>query len=64
MFYMKYKGKKLVISEDNVFTVCPRCGREHSVDLQDILMGGEADLYSTSVYCADCSRKDTEVPVK
>ena len=41
MFYMKHKGKKLVISEDNVFTVCPRCGREHSVDLQDILMGGK-----------------------
>ena len=60
MFYMKHKGKKLVISEDNVFTVCPRCGREHPVDLQDILAGGEADLYtdaqnvkSGSWWCGD-----------
>lgn len=55
MFYMKHKGKKLKILEDNVFTVCPKCGKEHAVDLQDILAGGKADLYSTSVYCQVCA---------
>ena len=55
-FYLKHKGERLEIREDNVYTVCPKCGREHSVDLQDILSAPDADLYSTSVYCEDCSK--------
>lgn len=55
MFYMKCNGKKLEIREDNVYTTCPRCGKEHKVDLCDILGGGDADLYSTNVYCPECS---------
>ncbi len=27
MFYMKYKGKKLNIHEDNVYTICPECAK-------------------------------------
>lgn len=55
MFYMKHKGKKLEINEDNVYTVCPQCGKEHHVDISDILASGSADLYGTSVYCEACS---------
>lgn len=55
MFYMKHKGKKLEICEDNVFTICPQCGKECSVDLQDILSLEHADLYNTDVYCERCS---------
>lgn len=55
MFYMKHKGKKLEIRDDNVYTICPGCGKEHKVDLQDILSCGHADLYSTYVYCERCS---------
>ncbi len=58
MFYMKHKGKKLEIYEDNVFTLCPICGREHPVDLMSILP--EGDLYGTNVYCTDCSKKIIE----
>ena len=47
MFYMKHKGKKLFIDSENVYTACPRCGKEHAVDLQEILSGGDADLYGT-----------------
>lgn len=40
MFYMKYKGKKLEIHEDNVFAICPGCGKEHSIDLVAVLASG------------------------
>lgn len=55
MFYMKHKGKKLEIREDNVYTICPECSKEHTVDLQEILASGETDLYGTAVYCPTCS---------
>lgn len=57
MFYMKHKGKRLEIREDNVFTICPLCGREHAVDLQDILSYEHSDLYGTNVYCQQCSEQ-------
>ena len=57
MFYLKYKGAKLPVEADNVYTVCPECGREHTVDLQVILEGGDADLYGTAVYCGKCSAR-------
>ena len=55
MFYLKHEGKKLEINEDNVYTVCPQCGKEYQVDICDIFAGGNADLYGTSVYCEACS---------
>ena len=57
MFYLKHKGKRLMIEPDNVFTICPACGKEHGVDLQDILGDGEGDLCGTVVYCGKCSAK-------
>lgn len=55
MFYLKDNGKKLPISYDNVYTTCPQCGREHKVDLEEILESGEHDLDTTHVYCEECS---------
>lgn len=55
MFYVKGRGRKVNLREDNVFTKCPACGREHAVDLVAIFEGGEADFYSTAVYCPECS---------
>lgn len=55
MFYLKYKGKRLLIESDNVYTTCPLCGKERVVDLQDILGDGNSDLYGTAVYCEKCS---------
>ena len=57
MFYIKIGKKKRNIREDNVFTRCPECGREHAVDLQEMLKGGDADLYGTQVYCPECSER-------
>ncbi|MGO5028237.1 hypothetical protein [Candidatus Agathobaculum pullicola] len=61
MFYLKHKGKKLTICDNNVYTRCPVCGREHPVDLMDILAGGDCDLYGTVVYCEECSCKRDNV---
>ena len=37
MFYMKFNGEKLEIESDNVYTLCPRCGKEHQIDLADVV---------------------------
>lgn len=55
MFYLKHKGEKLEITGDNVYTTCPRCGKEHCVDIHDILADGHSDLYGTAVYCNACA---------
>ena len=57
MFYLKHKGEKLNIGDDNVFTTCPICGKEHAVDLHELLAGGEADLFGTAVYCPACAER-------
>lgn len=62
MFYVKEKLSDAVavsieITDENVFTRCPGCGDEVSVDLAELFSDGESDLYGTAVYCDECSRK-------
>ena len=56
MFYLKHKGKKLYIDDTNVFTTCPKGGKERRVNIQDVLGDGESDLFGTAVYCQDCGK--------
>ena len=56
MFYVKGKLETIAIEEDNVFTTCPICGEEFSVDLLEVLVDGHGDLYGTNVYCNECSK--------
>ena len=61
MFYIKTRlgGETEItteITDENVFTRCPQCGSEFSVDLTDVFADGEGDLYGTSIYCESCSR--------
>lgn len=61
MFYVKTNlGEgaviKTEITDENVFTRCPQCGSEFSVDLADVFTDGEGDLYGSSIYCESCSR--------
>ena len=65
MFYIKTKqhsGKMVSteITDENVFTRCPECGREMPVDLAEIFADGEGDLFSTQVLCAACTKASTE----
>lgn len=60
MFYVKTQLGEAVelivaIQEDNVVTYCPGCGKEIAMDLTELLQSGDHDLYSTRVYCAQCS---------
>ncbi|MEL7610619.1 MAG: hypothetical protein AAGU74_14090 [Bacillota bacterium] len=57
MFYMKHGNRKLEILDDNVYTLCPQCGQEEHVDIQEILSSGDADLCGTAVYCERCLRE-------
>ena len=62
MFYIKtkqYCGKtiNIEITDENVFTRCPECGREMPVDLAEIFADGEGDLFSTQVVCAACAKR-------
>ena len=62
MFYIKSKlanGKmvKTDITDENVFTCCPECGREFAVDISEIFSDGEGDLYSTNIICCACTNK-------
>ena len=50
MFYMKHKGTKLEIREDNVYTKCPVCGKEKKVDLVELIRDG-GDLFGTMIVC-------------
>ena len=61
MFYLKQENNgttvETVITDKNVFCLCPDCGREHAVDVSKIFAGGDADLFSARVYCPGCSKK-------
>lgn len=61
MFYLKTKinDETAIITEltgENVFTFCPECGKEFEIDLHDVF-SNDGDLYSTAIYCAECSAK-------
>ena len=58
MFYVKEKINdamevSIEINDENVFCICPKCGKEVRVDLVEVLE--EGDLVSTQVCCNTCS---------
>lgn len=62
MFYVKEKisstaETKIEINDENVFCICPKCGREVQVNLEDVMIDGKGDLCSTAVLCEECSKK-------
>lgn len=65
MFYIKTRkpnGKvvRTEITDENTFTRCLECGRELPVDLAEILLDAEGDLFSTGIVCAGCTVKKTK----
>ena len=60
MFYVKAEiaegcELRIDITDENVFTTCPECGTEIEVDIAELLETGECDMYSTQIYCSECS---------
>ena len=63
MFYIKSKAPdgravKSEITDENVFTKCPECGRELAVDLGEVFSEGEGDLFSTNIICSRCTVRE------
>ncbi|MDE5569641.1 MAG: hypothetical protein K2I82_03175 [Ruminococcus sp.] len=61
MYYVKTKINEETtltteLTDENVFTQCPECGKEFAIDLTDVFLNG-GDLYSTVIYCVECSAK-------
>ncbi len=57
MFYVKATLAEGVeinidITDENVYTRCPVCGKEMNVDIVEYARGTEFDLCGTSVYCS------------
>jgi hypothetical protein len=62
MFYVKEKingtTTRIDLTDENIFTICPECKKEHQINIVDVLRDGDSDLYSTSVLCVECSKKE------
>lgn len=60
MFFVKEKiGNTTInveITDENIFTVCPKCHREHYLDLEDLYcaLGDDVD---DGICCDDCASK-------
>lgn len=43
------------LSDKNVYSICPKCGKEIQVNLSDVLKEEDTDLHTTCVYCKSCT---------
>lgn len=63
MFYVKEKINeamevRIEVGCDNVFGICPRCGDEVQINLEDLANADDSlDLYGMAVYCDDCTKE-------
>lgn len=55
MHYLKNNGEALEIRHDNVYNLCPECGKECVVDLAEVVTENGLDLCGTAVYCPECN---------
>ena len=67
MFYVKREIDGTIIKEEitaeNVFTICPRCGKELQIDLAEVFPDG-VDLFTTSIICRECSKMMKDIKSK
>jgi len=60
MFYVKTKINdettiRTELTDENVFTICPGCGKEQLIDNLAKVFEDGGDLFCTAVYCTECS---------
>ena len=61
MFFIKHHGKRVDLAEHEGYTYCPQCGKVHTVDLIEMAQElPDFDLFSTAVYCRECSKKNAD----
>ena len=47
----------LDITDKNVYTRCPGCGKVFRVNLEEVFRAGDVNLFSTVVLCDECSER-------
>lgn len=63
MFYVKTNISddveiKINLYDDEIYTQCPKCGKEMQVETEDLkLVLKDGDLASSSLYCEKCSKE-------
>lgn len=59
MFYLKKNGAEISFNESEVYTCCPICGKERTVDDFFELLADDPDfdVFSTSLYCEKCAEE-------
>ena len=61
MFYTKLKLNnrtiKLPIKTNNIFAVCPGCGKEVEVNWLNAMMSKPEDIECIDIYCNECKQK-------
>jgi len=62
MFYTKLtlqdNGELITyLTNDNIYGICPVCGKEIAIDLTEVLSEEDSTLCKTDVYCEDCAKK-------
>ena len=50
-YYVKSGSSKIEITDDNIFTHCPKCGAEHQVCIDEMAMAIAED----GIWCEKCS---------
>lgn len=60
MYYVKNDAGVEIPITNTVFTRCPKCGREHEVDLVSLIIehceDGAADILDSTMNCEECSK--------
>lgn len=63
MFYVKKKINddtelKINLYDDEIYTTCPKCGKEMKLDTEDVkLVLRDSDFSSGILYCEECSKE-------
>lgn len=67
MFYVKEETGnttlRVNITDENIFTVCPRCGKEHHLDFEDFYYALEQD-FNCGICCEACSNRENHMNPK
>ena len=58
MFYIKDNHDNFIEFTGEVYAQCPECGKLFPIDIVELSQQDkDFDLYSTQIFCADCSAK-------
>lgn len=58
MFYMKDENGNFINLDGEFYYQCAGCGKMEEIDLVEMIrQDPDMDIFSTAIYCADCTKK-------